>query len=112
MCIRDRALAAINTTMNRVNGIYERELSIRFVLIATETNIIYTNAMTDPYTNGDPNAMIGENQSNVDTVIGSGNYDIGHVFGTNSGGLASAGVCAGNKAVSYTHLTLPTSDLV
>src|SRR5690242_9015718 len=33
------ALAAINTTMNRVNGIYERDLSIRMVLIANETNI-------------------------------------------------------------------------
>jgi hypothetical protein len=105
-----QALAAINTTMNRVNGIYQRELSIRFVLIANETNIIYTNAMTDPYTNGDPNAMIGENQSNVDTVIGSGNYDIGHVFGTNSGGLASAGVCAGNKARGVTGSGAPVGD--
>jgi reprolysin-like metallo-peptidase family M12B/HYR domain-containing protein len=105
-----QALAAINTTMNRVNGIYQRELSIRMVLIANETNIIYTNAMTDPYTNGDPNTMIGENQSNVDTVIGSANYDIGHVFGTDSGGLASAGVCAGNKARGVTGSGAPVGD--
>jgi hypothetical protein len=105
------ALAAINTTMNRVNGIYERELSVRMVLIANETNIIYTNAMTDPYTNGNANAMINENQSNLDMVIGDANYDIGHVFGTNSGGLAGAGVCSsGNKGRGVTGSGAPVGD--
>jgi hypothetical protein len=105
------ALAAINTTMNRVDGIYERELSIRMVLVGTETNIIYTNATTDPYTNGNPNAMINENQSNLDTMIGDANYDIGHVFGTNSGGLAGAGVCAsGNKGRGVTGSAAPVGD--
>jgi hypothetical protein len=105
------ALAAINTTMNRVNGIYQRELSVRMVLIANETNVIYTNAMTDPYTNGNPNAMINENQSNLDMMIGDANYDIGHVFGTNSGGLAGAGVCAtGSKGRGVTGSAAPVGD--
>ena len=105
------ALAAINTTMNRVNGIYERELSVRMVLIGNETDIIYTDPMSDPYTNGDPNLMINENQSNIDTEIGNANYDIGHVFGTNSGGLAGAGVCsAGGKARGVTGSGAPVGD--
>lgn len=105
------ALAAINTTMNRVNGIYQRELSVRMVLIANETNIIYTNAATDPYTNGNANAMIGENQASLDVVIGDANYDIGHVFGTNSGGLAAAGVCStGNKGRGITGSAAPVGD--
>ena len=105
------ALAAINTTMNRVNGIYQRELSVRMVLVGNEPNIIYTNAMTDPYTNGDPNAMINENQSNLDTAIGDANYDIGHVFGTNSGGLADDGVCVtGSKALGVTGSGAPVGD--
>jgi hypothetical protein len=74
------ALAAIVSTVNRVDGIYEREVSVRMVLVANDDLIIYTNAATDPYANtsGDLNA----NQSNTDTVIGSTNYDIGHLVGT------------------------------
>lgn len=105
------ALAAINTTMNRVNGIYERELSVRLVLIGNETDIIYTDPIGDPYTNGDPDLMIEENQGNIDTEIGNANYDIGHVFGTNSGGLAGAGVCStGGKARGVTGSGAPVGD--
>ncbi|MBP7474929.1 MAG: hypothetical protein KA810_06680, partial [Pyrinomonadaceae bacterium] len=81
------ALAAITTTMNRVNGVYERDLSVRMILIANNNLIIYTNAATDPYANtsGDRPA----NQANVDLVIGSANYDIGHLVGTGAGGVAT-----------------------
>ncbi len=88
------ALSAMNTTMNRVNGIYERDLSIRMELIANNDQIIYTDSSTDPYTNNDAIAMLEENQSNLDTVIGTGNYDMGHVFSTNAGGVsATPAVC-------------------
>jgi Metallo-peptidase family M12B Reprolysin-like len=58
-------------------------------LIANNNQIIYTNGGSDPYTNGNAGAMIGENQTNLDAVIMTANYDIGHVFGTNSGGVAA-----------------------
>src|SRR4030095_12563677 len=38
------ALAAITTAVNRLNGIYERDVTVRFILVANENNIIYTNA--------------------------------------------------------------------
>jgi CSLREA domain-containing protein len=89
------ALAAITTTMNRVNGIFERDLAVRMTLVANNNLIIYTNGATDPYTNGNVGAMIGENQTNLNNVIGAANYDIGHVFGTSGffAGVATRGVC-------------------
>jgi hypothetical protein len=44
-------LSAVITTMNRVDGIYEREVSVRMVLVANNDLLIYTNAATDPYAN-------------------------------------------------------------
>ena len=105
------ALAAQVTTMNRVNGIYETDMAITMTLIANNDQIIYTSTGGDPYTNGNAGAMIGENQSNVNSVIGSSNYDIGHVFGTNSGGLAGFGVvCSNSKASGVTGSSSPIGD--
>lgn len=106
------ALAAINTSLARVNTVYERDFCIRMILVANNTSIIYTNAATDPYTNGDPGLMIDENQENIDDVIGDANYDIGHVFGTDSGGLAGLGVVCetGAKAQGVTGSDAPVND--
>ncbi|MBX7103784.1 MAG: hypothetical protein K1X57_06870 [Gemmataceae bacterium] len=94
-------LSAITTVVNSVSAIYERDLAVRFTLVANNNLIIYTNAATDPYTGNNAGTMLGENQTNLDSVIGSANYDIGHVFGGgNLGGVANLGVvgAAGSKA--------------
>ncbi len=88
-------LAAVTNYVNTINAIYRQELSIHFNLVSG-TNLIYTNAGTDPYSN-DTGPMIDENRTNVDAVIGSANYDIAHVLGYDvnfgsGGGLAYAGV--------------------
>lgn len=55
--------------------------------------------------------MLSENQSNLDAVIGSANYDIGHVFGTTGGGLAVGRTpCTSNKARAGTGLPNPVGD--
>jgi hypothetical protein len=76
------ALAAIVTTMTRVNGIYERELAIRMILVDNNEALIFTNAASDPFTNESASAYIDEVQRYLDTNIGTNNYDIGHGFST------------------------------
>ncbi len=107
------ALAAITTAVNRLDSVFEREVAVRMTLIANETAIIYTPGMTDPYTNDDPSAMLDQNQTNLDRVIGAANYDIGHVFAAASGGgIAYVGVVcnATYKARGATASTNPVGD--
>lgn len=107
------ALAAIVTALNRLNGVYEREVGVRMILIANNDQIIYTNASTDPYDEAGGGSLLGQNQSTIDNVIGSANYDIGHLFSTwSGGGVASLGsVCEnGNKARGITGSSSPVGD--
>jgi hypothetical protein len=107
------ALAAISTTLARVNQVYERDLGIHLTLVENNDLIIYTNAESDPYDAKDPVALINQNQVNTDQVIGSDNYDIGHLFTTNSGGgvAAIASLCNDSrKALGVSGITNPFND--
>ncbi len=114
-------LAAQVLIMNRVNGVYERDLAIRMIIVANNNLIVYaadntcagvacTNA-NDPYTNNNGGTMLTENTNNLNTVILTANYDIGHVFSTGGGGVANLnGPCGANKARGVTGLTNPIGD--
>ncbi len=117
-------LAAEVLIMNRVNGVYERDVALRMVMIANNNLIVYAaDNMTCPVPNGgtactaanDPYAntttALGQNTPNLDLVIGSANYDIGHVFTTGSGGVANLAVpCGPNKGGGTTGLPNPVGD--
>ena len=105
-------LAAMITTVNRCSAIYERELAIRFLLVNNTDKLIYLDGNSDPYTNTNPSSLLSQNQTNIDNIIGSANYDFGHVFSTGGGGLATLGVVcsAGQKAKAETGISNPVGD--
>lgn len=108
-----QTLSAITTTVNRVNGVYEQEVAVRLVLVANEASVIFTDPTTDPF-NGNNNAstLITESQTQINSIIGSANYDIGHTFSTGGGGLAGLGVICSNtqKARGITGSPNPVGD--
>lgn len=105
------AAAAMATSLNRVNGIYERDVTLTMVLVANNDNLIYLNGATDPYTNNNGGTMLTENNNNCNAVIGSANYDIGHVFSTGGGGVAYLNSpCTSIKAGGVTGSGAPVGD--
>ena len=105
------AQAAIATTINRNTGIYERELAVRFTLVAAPS-AIYTNAATDPFVNS--SADIDKNAAVLNGAIGAAAYDIGHVFQNAPGGVAYLGSVCGaggtDKAGGVTGTNSPMGD--
>lgn len=100
------ALAAMNTTMTRVNSVFERDLAIHLTIIGNNASVVYTNPSSDPYSpSSGMNAWNSQLQSTLTSVIGDANYDIGHLFGA-SGGGGNAGcigcVCGYGKGSGIT----------
>ena len=104
-------LAAMNTSMVRVNGVFERDVAIRMVIVDNNDQLVFLNASTDPYTNNDGGTMLGQNINTCNSVIGSANYDIGHVFSTGGGGVAYLqSPCGSSKAGGVTGQGSPVGD--
>lgn len=103
------AMAAINATMTRVNGIYETDFGITMQLIANNDDVVYTNAASDPYTNN----LNTQLQSTLNSVIQSTNYDVGHLLhrAGNNGNAGCIGcICGTNKGSGFSSHTTPQGD--
>jgi hypothetical protein len=62
-------LASVNTWLNAVNLIYERELSVHFNLVANNDRIIF--AENDFLSNGFPTQMLNEVRGILNQTIGA-----------------------------------------
>ena len=96
------ALVAMNATLTRVNGVFEKDLALHLNL-QSYPSIIYVNASTDPYSSANAGAAGAWNQELQTTLtnnVGNANYDIGHLFGR-SGGGGNAG-CIGCVCINPT----------
>jgi len=95
------ALAGMNASMSRINGIVGKDLAVKFEIIASNEFLIYLDPSTDPYsdsTTGADNANGAtwnlELQNNLTATIGNANYDVGHLLsGTGGGGNAGCIGC-------------------
>ena len=105
------AMAAINTTMTRVNGVYEKDFAIRMVLIGNNDAVVYLDPATDPYTTN-YNTQV---QNTLTSVIGEANYDVGHVFvrAPDNGNAGCIGcVCVNNsKGSAFTAAEPPVGQV-
>ncbi|MCM5661790.1 reprolysin-like metallopeptidase [Galbibacter mesophilus] len=112
---KEAVLAAMNTTITRVNSVYENDLAIRLELIANNDDLIFLDPDTDGFTNGRAVELIEENQNIIDNIVGSSNYDIGHIFATSGSGgdgiAVLSSVCvADRKAKGATAFVSPVGD--
>ncbi len=105
-------LAALVSTVNRMNAILERDLAIRFQLIDDIKFTIFDDPLNDPFElNGNQNV---QNQQFLDRNVGSNNYDIGHLLMIDdvaSGFGAIGSVCLdGQKGSGFSILPDPSDD--
>lgn len=107
---KEKALAAINTSLTNVNAVLERELSVHLNLIGDNDKIIYTDAQTDPYSEAQigtsgKNIWSKELQATLEKRIGEENYDLGHLLSSESGGGYAGGIATvcinGEKGSAY-----------
>ena len=100
----ESALSAVVEYTNMVSATYERDVNMRLQLVANNDKVIYLNPETDPYTGLEVGDWMSQNQTVINTKIGSGNYDLGHVYARyiQGGAIGVAGAigntCTANKA--------------
>ncbi len=114
--------------MNRVNQVYEDDLSIRMVLVADNDLLNLDTAAqatgangpcggsacyTAAQVSGCSSSSLTRTRQVIGLLIGASNFDIGHLaLGGNGGGIASLGVVGlNNKAQGCTGISPPTGDV-
>jgi len=76
---KQTAMTAIAGYVNRLNAVYERDLTVHFELVANNDQLVFLTK-PDGYDDTNADQMLEFNQTKVDAVIGTANYDAGMVF--------------------------------
>ena len=108
-----KVLIAILNTVIRLNDIFERDFGLTMTLVESNDLIIYLNSGENPF-GGTPNNNVLL-QENLDNIVGSENYDIGHLFHKENSAYGNAGCIActcthGQKGKAYSVHYDPSSD--
>lgn len=106
-----RVLAAQNTQMTRANAVFERDFSVRLVIIPNNDTLIYLSGASDPIAN--PSSPTNTSlQTAMNNRVGAANYDIGHTQskGSDNGNAGCIGcVCVnGQKGLGWTVYSNPS----
>lgn len=109
------ALSAIVTAVNFIVAITERDMALRLELIANNDQIIFLDPATDPYTGNEAGGWMAQNAAAINPIIGSGSYDVGHVFSVYQAGSAAgiaqlSSVCGINKAFGCSTQQAPVGE--
>lgn len=101
------ALAGMNASMTRINGILGKDLAVKFEIIANNDLLVYLDPLTDPYSDSETGADNAngatwnlELQNTLTSYIGNSAYDVGHLL-SGSGGGGNAG-CIGCICINPT----------
>jgi len=87
------------TLTNQLTALYEKEFSVRFELVGMN---VYTNAATDDFTDGTNlnSTLLFQSTDALNSVIGVGNYDVGHIISTVPGGAQGGLAFVGQQCSS------------
>ncbi|MDF1865047.1 MAG: zinc-dependent metalloprotease family protein [Saprospiraceae bacterium] len=88
------ALTWVTNRTSDLNLLYERELCVHLDLIPNNDTLIFPDPATDPYSGND---WLGEARTLIPAMMGSSNYDIGHLIKPTGGGVAYVGVICNNS---------------
>ncbi|TXF85988.1 T9SS type A sorting domain-containing protein [Neolewinella aurantiaca] len=105
--------SAIVTTVNRVNQVFTRDISLRLLLVGNNDLLYNYDPDTDPFPVNDVSSLINQNTSYTTGIIGNNNYDYGHIVTqANGGGIASlrASCIDSRKAAGATSRPNPEGD--
>lgn len=101
-------LSAMNATLTRLNGVFEKELSLHFNLIANNDAIIFLDAASDPYTTAGPDQA----NTGITSVIPASNFDMGHLLDKKNGNGAAYldALCGSRPGRGWTAHNFPEGD--
>jgi len=89
-------LTFITGVANRISAILTKDFGLSFQLVEAEDQLIALNPSTDLFpdnTSANSTEIANINQTLIDNVVGSANYEFGHIF---LGGTSSWGVSVGS----------------